>query len=114
VLAAILKAILARLFVGNRPFPKTLLPLMRLSGHSRSPRNEVALVLLFAHIPSRFAEDGRRGCDIDAVNPGEVRNGDLKQLGARGERWLIPSFPHQSCFLAGCPPDIARFVPYSP
>src|ERR1700740_255003 len=31
-----LKAILARLFVGSRPFPKTLLPLMRLSGHSRS------------------------------------------------------------------------------
>jgi hypothetical protein len=28
VLAAILKAILARLFVGSRPFPKTLLPLM--------------------------------------------------------------------------------------
>jgi hypothetical protein len=56
----------------------------------------VVLVFLFAHIPSGFAEDGRRGYDIDAVNLGEVRTGDAKQLGAQGEHWLIPFLPHKS------------------
>jgi hypothetical protein len=36
LLAAIRRATLALLFVGSRPFPMILSPLMRLSGHNRS------------------------------------------------------------------------------
>jgi len=48
--------------------------------------------------PSRFAEDGGRRYDIDAVDLGEVRTSDAKQLGTQGERWFIPFPPHQSSF----------------
>jgi len=46
--------------------------------------------LPFAHIPSRFAADRRRGHDIDAVNLGQVRTGHEKQVRAQAELWRIP------------------------
>ncbi len=48
------------------------------------------LGLPFAHIPSRFAEDRRRGHDIDAVNLGQVRTGHPKQVRAQAEQRRIP------------------------
>ena len=48
--------------------------------------------LPFAHIPSNFAEDGRRGHDIDAIDPGHVRTGHAKQPGTQVEPRLI-AFP---------------------
>ena len=73
----------------------------------------MVLVFPFAHIPSRFAEDGRCGYDIDAVNLGEVRTGDAKQLGAQGEPWLIPFLPHKSSLprLLGQTSPLAPILP---
>jgi hypothetical protein len=73
----------------------------------------VVLVFPFAHIPSRFAEDGRRGYDIHAVNLGEVRPGDAKQLGAQGECWLIPFLPQKSSLphLLGQTSPLAPILP---
>ncbi len=64
---------------GGRPFPMTLSPLMRLSGHSRSQETTWFSVchLLMSH--SCFANDGRRRHDIDAIDPGQVRTGEAKQ-----------------------------------
>jgi hypothetical protein len=39
---------------------------------------------------------GRRRCDIDAVNLGEIRTADAKELGAHVERCLIPFLLHES------------------
>ena len=58
----------------------------------------MVLVFPWAHIPSRFAEDGGRRYDIDAVDLGEVRTSGAKQLGTQGERWFIPFPPYQSSF----------------
>jgi hypothetical protein len=48
------------------------------------------LGLPFAHIPSHFAEDRRRGHDIDAVDLGQVRTGHAKQLSTQVELRRIP------------------------
>src|SRR6202790_642170 len=50
----------------------------------------MVLGLPFAHIPSRFAEDRRRGHDIDAVDLGQVRTGHAKQIRAQAELRRIP------------------------
>jgi len=42
--------------VGSRPFPMILSPLMRL--------------FLFDHAPTRFAENGSRGHDVNAIDLG--------------------------------------------
>jgi hypothetical protein len=89
VLAAIFKAVLTRLFVGSRPFPMILSPLIRLSGQSRSQETKWSSVSHFAHIPSGFAEDGYRSHDIDAIDPGQVRTGHAKQPGTQLEPRLI-------------------------
>src|SRR5438270_13939045 len=59
VLAAIRKAILARLFGGSRPFPMILFPLLRLRGHTRSQetRSASSAHMLMPHPAS--AEVGR-------------------------------------------------------
>src|SRR6266481_648979 len=51
VLAAIFKAILTRFFVGRRPFPMILAPLIRLSGHRRNQETKWSSVshLLISH-----------------------------------------------------------------
>jgi len=50
----------------------------------------VVLGLPFVHIPTCFAEDRRRGHDIDAINLSQVRTGDVKQLGTKVELRRIP------------------------
>src|SRR6266566_1583640 len=45
----------------------------------------MVLGLPFAHIPSHFAEDRRRGHDIDAVDLGQVHTAHAKQLSAQVE-----------------------------
>ena len=50
----------------------------------------MVLGLPFAHTPSRFANDGCRGHDIDAVDPGQVRTAHAKQPFAQIELWRIP------------------------
>ena len=60
----------------------------------------MVLVRPFAHSPSRFAEDGRRGHDIEAVDLGQIRTAHAKQLCAQVELrpipflLLEPSLPH--------------------
>src|SRR5438034_1564926 len=49
----------------------------------------MVLGLPFAHIPSRFAEDGHRGHDIEAIDPGQVRTAHAKQPGTQVEPRLI-------------------------
>src|SRR5262249_1411863 len=53
------------------------------------PGNKMVLGLPFAHIRSRFANDRRRGHDIDAVDLGQVRASQAKQLLAQVELRLI-------------------------
>ena len=59
----------------------------------------MVLGLPFAHIPSHFAEDRRRGHDIDAVDLGQVHTAHAKQLSAQVELRRIsflllePPFP---------------------
>src|SRR6266700_2257211 len=59
----------------------------------------MVLGLPFAHIPSHFAEDRRRGHDIDAVDLGQVHTAHAKQLSAQVELRSIsflllePPFP---------------------
>ncbi len=50
----------------------------------------MVLGLPFAHIPSGFAKDRRRGHDIDAVDLGQVRTGHAKQVRAQAELRRIP------------------------
>jgi hypothetical protein len=70
VLAAILKAILARLFVGSRPFSQDLVATDAIVRTQPQPGDKVILAFPFAHIISGFADDRRRGHHIDAVDPG--------------------------------------------
>ena len=49
----------------------------------------MVLRLPFAHIPSRFAENGHRGHDIDAVDLGQVRADHAEQLSSQVELGLI-------------------------
>src|ERR1700730_1831113 len=44
----------------------------------------------FAYIPAHFAEDRRRGHDIDAIDLGQVHPGHAKQLRAQVELRRIP------------------------
>ena len=41
-------------------------------GTETEPGNKMVLRLPFAHVPSYFAEEGRRGHNIDAINLGEI------------------------------------------
>jgi len=50
----------------------------------------VVLGLPFAHIVSGFADDRRRGLDIDTVDPGQVGTGQAKQPFAQVEPRCIP------------------------
>jgi hypothetical protein len=66
----------------------------------------MVLGLPFAHIPSRFAEDGHRGHDVDAIDASQVRTAHADQPGTHVEPRLIailllaPSLPllfRQTC-----------------
>jgi hypothetical protein len=58
----------------------------------------VVLVRPFAHSPSRFADDGRRGHDIEAVDLGQIRmrNNSARPVKLRPIPFLLlePSLPH--------------------
>src|SRR5260370_22856462 len=119
-MAAIFKAILTRLFVGSRPFPIILSPLILLSGHSRSQETKWSSVshLLISHpaslriscatgkaalpvrscplIPTNLASRKRRGPSILNIHmyaaPGFSRR---EILGARGGRVSWLGQPHR-------------------
>src|SRR6516225_4098823 len=54
------------------------------------PGNEVVLGLPFVHVISSFADDRRRGHDIDGVDSGQVRTAHAKQPFAQVELRRIP------------------------
>src|SRR6266702_7364424 len=57
--------------VGGQPaFPNDLVPADTIIGTEPQPGNKMVLGLTFAHVVSGFADDCRRGHDIDAVDPG--------------------------------------------
>src|SRR5215469_13696200 len=71
-------------------------PLMRLSGHSRNQETKWCFksynhrkAVAGAHIPSRFANDGRCRHDVDAVDLSQVRTGHTRQSFTQVELRLI-------------------------
>jgi hypothetical protein len=83
VLAAILKATVALLLVGSRPFPMIFPPADAIVRTQPQPGNKMVLGPPFAHVVSGFADDRRRRHDIDRVNPSQIRTGQTKQLRAQ-------------------------------
>src|SRR5215469_16496025 len=72
LVAAVFKAVVSRLLVGNRPLPMIFSPLTLLSGQRRSQETKWFSV---RHVPARLADHCRRGHHVDAVNPGQIDAG---------------------------------------